>query len=127
MPLQALLFFDFQERKVSIEYPFRPNVPEFMGDDVEGTFRKKILSSKQDIAILYVDTPFEINEFTGPACLPKKLPDLKLSCYISGYGLKSEDDELGSDLMTAPMKMIDNKTVESKCKTTISFAYHNMD
>ena len=28
---------------------------------------------------------------------------------------------LGSDLMTAPMKMIDNKTVESKCETTTYF------
>ena len=105
-------------------------MPEFSGINDDGykeRVRIQVLDGKQDIAIMYVEPPFEINEFTAPACLPKTLPPLESpnSCYISGYGLlykKSEDDDpvTATDLMTAPMKIIDNKTVESKCETHIS-------
>ena len=104
-------------------FPFRPSLTNLQGKPEE--LRGPILDKKQDISIVFVETPFELNEFTAPACLPKKLPVLESTCYVSGYGhlyRKSEDDDpvTASHLMTAPTKIVDNKTVESKCKTHVS-------
>ena len=79
--------------------------------------RNYVLDLKQDVSIIFVDLPFEMNEFTAPACLPKQSPQIGKRCFVSGHGIldqKSITDipKEATDLMTASIKLINNDTVE---------------
>ena len=78
----------------------------------EDTMRNYVLDLKQDVSIIFVDLPFEMNEFTAPACLPTQSPQLGKRCYVSGHGTMTDTPKEATDLMTASMKLINNDTVE---------------
>jgi len=41
-----------------------------------------------DIALMYIEEPFEISPFVGTICLPGgDAPEPGESCYVTGYGI----------------------------------------
>ena len=68
---------------------------------------------KNDVAIIYLKTPYELNDHIKPACLPKTQPVHGSTCYASGWGnmIRNQDGKAESpdNLMTAPLKIL-NKT-----------------
>ena len=70
---------------------------------------------KNDVAIIYLKTPYELNDHIKPACLPKTQPVHGSTCYASGWGnmIRNQDGKAESpdNLMTAPLKILSKYVV----------------
>ena len=44
------------------------------------------MSSDNDIALVKVDTPFQLNTYVSSVCLPTTQPTVGDYCYITGWG-----------------------------------------
>ncbi|XP_051870454.1 transmembrane protease serine 3-like [Pristis pectinata] len=63
-----------------------------------------------DIALIKLETPLTFNDWIQPICLPnsgQEFPDGK-ACWISGWGLTNEGDEISLSLREAEVPLIPN-------------------
>ena len=72
-------------------------------------------SLENDIALLYLVSPVEYNEYIQPACLPPKVsnnyPGTDLNGYIAGWGTrKYEDNDMPNELINAKITLYPQST-----------------
>ena len=64
-------------------------MPSSTTDHVNPIFTKHLLNTatmKPDVVIIELESPFIINKFVKPACLPKTDITPNTICYASGWG-----------------------------------------
>lgn len=67
-----------------------------------------------DIALIKLKHPVELNRDVTPACLPRNTPRPDTTCYISGWGKTDPIGQAVYDLQHASLKIISNQEC---CKT----------
>ena len=91
--------------------------------------RSRYLDLKQDVAIITVNPPFEINESTAPACI--KLSNRTIgqfddldgkTCYSSFYKKTASSVKL----MYSPLLMMNKDKVRNQCFNKIIFLLLNL-
>ncbi|XP_037136104.1 suppressor of tumorigenicity 14 protein homolog isoform X3 [Syngnathus acus] len=70
------------------------------------------LTSDYDIALVELGAPVFFNELVQPVCVPAPSHAFAIgtSCFVTGWGVLTEDGELASRLQEAPVRIINRNT-----------------